>query len=533
MNPIKLSKQLQDTLVSYLTTTFDVNRDGQEPALAEFIRQSFNRPRALFAGPYLELTPPYKTAETLQQLATAGIVSSKLLQMECFKQGRPLPINAPLYTHQVAAFRKLCMEERNIVVSSGTGSGKTECFLIPILNDLLNDDSPGVRAILVYPLNALVNDQLDRLRELLRDKPDITFGRYTSELEEKAESARRQMKQEWEQMDSAHKDLFPEYPLPNEIIGRDQIREGKLPNILITNYAMLEYLLLRPEDSPLFSKGKWRFVVLDEAHTYAGAQGIEVGLLMRRLKLRLGHQPGQMRCIATSATLTNDDAGDASQFTKALFGEEFEEDDIIFGELNHDYIPPSSPSQPSMTTYVHEKFEQLIETVREEQWESIDAIALLMQEIGLINDEQLSLADKYQPPQFLWEVLRGNQDLAQLRKLMADAGQPVEVAAIAEKLFHDRLPVEQQQVALYHLIELAAMARPEVDKPSLLPARYHLFVRPPQGVWACLNPTCPDKQIENQWSKLFATPRETCDACLDFVHFLNISRVIKEGTKAT
>ncbi len=524
MNPIKLSKQLQETLASYLTTTFDVNRDGKEPALAAFIRQSFNQPRALFAGPYLEFTPPYKTAETLQQLAADGVVSPQLLQMDCFKEGRPLPIDAPLYTHQSAALRKLCSEDRNLVVSSGTGSGKTECFLIPILNDLLIDPTPGVRAVLVYPLNALVNDQLDRLRVLLRGT-DITFGRYTSELEEKADSARKQMEKEWNEMEPARKALFPEYPLPNEIVGRDQIQEqGKLPQILITNYAMLEYLLLRPQDNPLFAQGKWRFVVLDEAHTYAGAQGIEVGLLMRRLKLRLGHKPGDMRCIATSATLTTDDAADVCRFAEALFGEEFTPNDIIFGEPNHNYIPPAAPHQPPVTAYVHEQFDRLIDNVRQEQWESTDEIALLMQEIGLVNVEQLSWADKFDPPRFLWEVLRGNEDLACLRKIMVDEGQAVEVTAVSEKLFRDRLPTNQQEDALYRLIELAAMARPAVDKPSLLPARYHLFVRPPQGIWVCLNPTCPDKQADNQWSKLFATPRETCDICQSPVFPLVVCR---------
>ena len=263
MNPIKLSRQLQDTLVSYLTTTFDVNRDGQEPALAAFIKGSLSEPRSLFSGPYLELTPPYKTAETLEQLAAAGVVSSALLQMQCFRQGRPLPIDAPLYTHQAAAIRRLCTEGRNLVVSSGTGSGKTECFLIPILNDLLIDPEPGVRAVLVYPLNALVNDQLDRMRVLLRGT-DITFGRYTSELEQNSERARRQMEKEWREMDPAQRALYDQYPLPNEIIGRDQIQEqSKLPQILITNYAMLEYLLLRPQDNPLFTQGRWRFIVLD------------------------------------------------------------------------------------------------------------------------------------------------------------------------------------------------------------------------------------------------------------------------------
>ncbi len=233
MNPIKLSAQLQETLSSYLTTTFDVNRDGKEPKLAAFIRRSFNRPRALFAGPYLELTPPYQTGGTLQTLVKEGAVTPQLLEMSCFKQGKPLPIDAPLYTHQAAAIRKLCHPDdpRNIVVSSGTGSGKTECFLIPIFNDLLLDPSPGVRAVLVYPLNALVNDQLDRLRVLLRDT-DITFGRYTSELAWKAERARKDMEKEWKEMEPARQALFNQYPLPNEIIGRDQIQEqGMLPQI--------------------------------------------------------------------------------------------------------------------------------------------------------------------------------------------------------------------------------------------------------------------------------------------------------------
>lgn len=513
MNPIRLSQQLQDTLTGYLTSTFDVNRDGQEPALAAFMKESFSQPQALFTGPYLELTPPYKTDKTLEELAAAGVISKELLQMECFQQNKPLPVNAPLYTHQATAIHKLCAENRNIVVSSGTGSGKTECFLLPILNDLLVDPTPGVRAIIIYPLNALVNDQLDRLRELLRGT-NITFGRYTSELEEKSKNAREQMKKEWQEMDPARKALFNQYPLPNEIIGRDQIQEqGLLPQILITNYAMLEYLLLRPQDSPLFDQGRWRFIVLDEAHTYAGAQGIEVGLLMRRLKLRLNKQSGETQCIATSATLTNDDANDAAKFAKALFGEDFTQEDIIFGEINHDYVAAVQSTHTHVTAYIDKRFEALIENVRQEQWESTDDMALLMQEIGLINEEQLTLAEIYPPPQFLWQVMHNNEDLIQLRKLMAARGQPAAVATIAEELFQNRLPADKQQDALYHLIELAAMARQNADKPSLLPARYHLFVRPPQGIWACLNPTCEAKHEGNQWSKLFATPRETCDTC--------------------
>lgn len=512
MNPIKLSKKLQHTLVDYLTTTFDVNRDGKEPALAEFIKNSFNQPRALFAGPYLELTAPYQTGASIQQLVRQGILNRKLLHLPCFKEGRPLPIDAPLYTHQEQAIRKLSGEGRNVVVSSGTGSGKTESFLIPLLNDLVENPTPGVRAILIYPLNALVNDQLDRLRILLRGT-EITFGRYTSELENKANNARRNMENEWKRMPPFQKMLFDQYPLPNEIIGRDQIREqSMLPQILITNYAMLEYLLLRPQDSPLFGSGLWKYVVLDEAHTYSGAQGIEVGLLMRRLKHRLRHEPGYMRCIATSATLTDDDAGDAKKFAEALFGELFSEDDIVFGDPDHNYIPLSEPRQPQPTIYLHRSFEALLTDVRQEKWESADEMALVMEEIGLITTDELSWAEGRKPPEFLYEVLKGNQDLAQLRQLMVDRGDPLEVESIAAQIFPS-LSIEEQPVALYHLIELASMARPEPDKPSLLPARYHLFVRPPQGVWACLNPKCPAKHGVEAWSKLFASPRETCDVC--------------------
>jgi len=310
VNPIYISQQLKKALISYLTTAFDVNRDGKEPELESAIRASLEIPGALFNGPFLELTPPFVTGKTLRDLCSEGVLSPDLLTLDCFKHHEPLPVDAPLYAHQEQAIRKLCEEQRNVVVSSGTGSGKTECFLLPILNDLLIDPTPGVRALLIYPMNALVNDQLDRLRELLKGTR-ITFGRYTSELVNTMSDVRAQTDHEI---------------LPNEVVCREQIRSGDLlPQILVTNYAMLEYLLLRPEDSPLFDHGQWRFVVLDEAHSYSGAQGIEVSLLLRRLKHLLGKQPSAMRCIATSATLT-EDARAVADFARSLFFEEFTEE---------------------------------------------------------------------------------------------------------------------------------------------------------------------------------------------------------------
>lgn len=154
-----------------------------------------------------------------------------------------LPLDRNLYMHQEIAIRKLVEDKRNIIVATGTGSGKTETFLIPILNHLFRQKEqgqlgPGVRALLLYPMNALANDQLKRLRKLLKNCPDITFGSYTGETEQNESRAVERFKQM-----NPKEDL-----LPNELLSRERMKESP-PHILLTNYAMLEFLLLRPEDN--------------------------------------------------------------------------------------------------------------------------------------------------------------------------------------------------------------------------------------------------------------------------------------------
>lgn len=523
MNPIEVSQHLNDALVNYLTTIFDVNRDGEEEELADEIAHSFNQPNALFTGPYLELTSPYKTGKSIRELAQEGVVSLRLLDLPSFKENRPLPLDTKLYTHQEKSIRNLIELEQNIVVSSGTGSGKTECFLLPILNDLLVDPEPGVRAVIVYPLNALVNDQLDRLRMLLRGT-NITFGRYTGELLENTDQAREEFLAEYKR-DKKLQEVFQEYPLPNEIISRQQIRqEGKLPQILITNYAMLELLLLRPADSPLFGKGRWKYIVLDEAHTYSGAQGIEVGMLIRRLKHRLGKQEGELRCIATSATLVNDEKESACNFAEALFGEIFSEDDIIFGEPNLEYFPQHQSTRSiDQESYLDERFDNLLAEIRKDMAGDTDEIALQMVEIGLITPSDLDKVEGKTPSAFLWTVLEDNPNLLHLRQYMMDEAVPVEISALASAVFEFEAEEDRLQ-ALYRLVELASMARYDLDSASLLPARYHLFGRPPQGIWICLNKECSEKMVENQpWSRIYASPRERC-ACGAYLFPLVVCR---------
>jgi len=501
MNTIEITKKLNKALVDYLATTFDVNKDGKEADLAYEIRNSFERPRALFNGPFLELILPYKTDLSIRNLCDAGVFSENLLDLGCFKLKSPEPISLdePLYTHQVKAIKKLCEENKSIVISAGTGSGKTECFSLPIVNDLLLDNTPGVRALLVYPLNALVNDQLDRLRVLLKGT-NITFGRFTGELPDDA--------------------LRVDTTLPNEIISRNEIREQRrIPQILITNYAMLEYLLLRPEDSIIFQSGMWKYLVLDEAHTYSGAQGIEVAMLMRRLKERLSKKPGDMLCIATSATLINDDADKAVIFAENLFGEDLDIDGIIFGEPNIADIELDQKSYKDISSdvYIHSDFDYLIEEIREDN-PNVEKVALWMNEIGLLDDDDLGYAEDFSGDMagFLYKALKNNPHIQRLRDWMIELRDPVTALEAANYLFPYLDNMDSLQ-ALYHLIELGALARPGKNKLPLLPAKYHLFARPPQGIWVCINPNCREnigKEITGRkWSKVFSIPHESCDSC--------------------
>jgi ATP-dependent helicase YprA (DUF1998 family) len=260
--------------------------------------------------------------------------------------------------HQEKAIRKI-LNGRNVVITSGTASGKTECFLIPIYNYLLREYkegklTPGVRVLLLYPMNALANDQLKRLRDIAKVMEEklpavnITFGRYVGDTPETKGRGIEQFR-----LRNPGKE-----PVKSELLSREEMRENP-PHILITNYAMLEYLLLRPQDSPFFDgeyAKYWKFLVLDEAHIYNGAAGIEMAMLIRRLKDRVcENMEGDLQCIATSATLVKeeDDFGKVAEFATKLFGEKFEWDpldgnrqDIIKGERVESQIEKPEISCP-------------------------------------------------------------------------------------------------------------------------------------------------------------------------------------------
>ena len=326
----KWPEKIRQRYENYLRTSFFF----KDPKLRDSFRSALREEESLLKGPFPEQSRSFETGLEARELAR-----------ECFPgtvEGLiPALIDRPLYMHQERAVRAVHLENQNIIVATGTASGKTESFLYSILFELYRQhlsgelEHPGVRAMILYPMNALANDQRERLGKICEDlrkaasgfKP--TFGQYIGQTPENARDTWRNAA------------LKEEERLTGELIFREQMRNTP-PHILLTNYSMLEYLLIRPDDSPLFDGDRglhWQFIVLDEAHQYRGTKGMEIGMLIRRLKqrLRMGGRQNFFRCIATSATISSgqseEDKKVIAEFGKELFGEPFSTAGIIFGQL--------------------------------------------------------------------------------------------------------------------------------------------------------------------------------------------------------
>jgi ATP-dependent helicase YprA (DUF1998 family) len=355
MQPQEVSKMIARRLENRIRYALPIERSMPDE-FSQQLDDVFQTSRPLTQPPFLEITLPYAPGKTLAELASQGIIHkttkeifAKFFGSESFK----------LHQHQEKAVAAVLGKtedgkEKNLVVSTGTGSGKTECFLIPIVDYLVREYekeypgkvigkkgnpslSPGVRAMILYPMNALVNDQIRRLRTLLKDYPEFRFGKYTGELvtvdkeeslelnavqQKEAMKFREQLENNAKQSPWSGSGFDDGITASNELTRRSQWQEPG--HILITNYSMLEFLLLRPAAADLFGRGKWKFFVLDEAHCYSGALGTEISWLLRRLCHRVAHvdstcKPKNFRFIATSATLGLDEERMKSDFASRLF----------------------------------------------------------------------------------------------------------------------------------------------------------------------------------------------------------------------
>ncbi|MCI0539982.1 MAG: DEAD/DEAH box helicase [Verrucomicrobiales bacterium] len=466
MDALFLSKQVEQRYRQYLQTTFYF----RDPELRASFQATLDAGHVR-KGPYLESTPVFRRAGNPKSLLTTFF--GKSLD-EGFLSA--LKADRPLYLHQEESIKNI-FADRNVVVATGTGSGKTESFLYPILFHLYRESARGelgngVRALILYPMNALANDQRDRLGEICRAleifgaKFRFTFGQYIGETPEDAHDKRR----------NAEEALANR--LPGELVLRTEIR-AKPPHILLTNYSMLEYLLLRPDDSPLFDGGNakwWMFLVVDEAHQYRGSQGIEMGMLLRRLKQRLrdGGRSEPFRCIATSATLVSGEGGKpaVASFAQNLFGEPFHEQAIIFGQT--EAIPELGTASLTPDDY------GLLEgALSGDPKKASDAIQKAASKLGI---QPIANADVAMS---VGHVLKHDKRATALRRLGLEG--PKEVEEVASVVFED-MPTEEKVPALSRLVGLLLRAHEPTSGAPLFSARFHLFLKSLEGAFVSYFP---------------------------------------------
>ncbi|MGM9992156.1 MAG: DEAD/DEAH box helicase [Candidatus Bruticola sp.] len=298
MLPSILAEHLERGLRDYLETTFPMTNELFKGSL----RSMLDTPNSIYREPYISVRLPFRTAAS----AEYPFVSLH-------------PPYKP-YLHQQRAFERLNSDDGcSTVITASTGSGKTECFLYPILEYCYRHrGEPGIKALIIYPMNALASDQAKRLAGLIFHSPElkgnVSAGIY---IGGQKKSGSRSMAE-------------------HSIITDHETMLQNPPDILLTNYKMLDYLLVRPHDANLWRHNQsdtLKYIVVDEIHTFDGAQGTDLACLLRRLKHRLNIRDGYLCCIGSSATMGADDnSRRILDYAEEIFGEYFDDDALITEE---------------------------------------------------------------------------------------------------------------------------------------------------------------------------------------------------------
>ncbi|TET39234.1 MAG: DEAD/DEAH box helicase [Planctomycetota bacterium] len=569
--------QLHAALRDYIEATYHVSH----PTLVAQRRELLSQPGVISQRPYLESTLRYRSGAAFADLGLPGSVLEMFSAVTMSSGDLPKLIHDPPYQHQAAAVKKCLVDGRSLVVMTGTGSGKTECFLLPILGKLAKEarekgeqfkSTPAVRALVLYPMNALVNDQLGRLRLLFGDQRIVhkfmawsgrpaRFARYTSRTlypgvrSEKKDQTRlsaighyyvRYLEQATgppsEEQRAAEKlveefkkrgkwpakpDLLAWYgkkgsrwrdgktgkfkrcvTLPDdpELFTRHEVHETP-PDILVTNYSMLEYMLMRPLERPIFDKTRaWLransderlLLVLDEAHLYRGAAGAEVALLVRRLRSRLGISPERLQVICTSASFQ--DEAYASVFGAQLTGKATAEFETVPGQLylrEAEGVGTRQDAEALCAVNLDAFY------AAESDQERLERVAVFLEYRGVKPPWTLGPS--------LYAALEHYPPMARLINITMTAAQPVET--LGEKLFKDvEAPTAARAVTT--LIALGSLARTDLTAPGLLPCRVHSFYRGLAGLWVCMDADCSALEPEQRGGpcgKLFSQPRDACE----------------------
>jgi len=581
--------ELHRALRDYIEATYHLSH----PLLVAERRDLLKQTGVIAQRPFFESTPRYRKRRLFRELSSLPRPILELFTALSAPRGtlKRLVFDPP-YDHQFRAVETAIVgvppdvreAERHydLLVMTGTGSGKTESFLLPILGKLVNEAAtagsdfgtePAVRALVLYPMNALVNDQLARMRLLFADprvvdtfvryggRP-VRFARYTSrtlypgvrddsrdrtrlkpigdyyvaklEQGEQAADLVRELRErgKW----PAKPDLRAWYGAPgtrwsrngqpvravtlpsdSELLTRHEVHANP-PDVLITNYSMLEYMLMRPLERPIFDRTRaWleahpqeRFLlVLDEAHLYRGAGGTEVALLIRRLCARLGIRPDRLQVICTSASFS--DRNRAAAFGAQLTGKPETGFEVVEGQL--DFREPER-------TASSEEAEVLaaVDLNAFHRMDSPSGRAESLRSFLLTRGADKKRFTDGAPASIeafdalLYDALADFPPLNRLINLtMRRAWSIPELEA---ELFPNTDKVTAAR-AMTALMTLGSNARPSAGQPGLLPCRVHAFFRGLPGLWVCMDPACsivPDGlRGERPCGRLYAQPRERCE----------------------
>lgn len=551
-------RNVQDALIKafhqYLQAQYHI---WDEPLIAER-KRIMQQAGYTFQEPRLEATPQYAEGHPYNELGIPATASS-ILQVASKIEQTGIP-KTP-YAHQCFALEGAIGRSRDLIVATGTGSGKTESFLMPIISGLALESAhrpnswakPAVRALLLYPMNALVNDQLSRLRRLLGD-PEVsdqlrgantrraTFGMYTSRTpypgrrttaKDRNRAAGEIMKLYFNGMTDDYRNRlkkegkWPAKDLeafllnsletgPNdvELLTRHEMQVAP-PDLLVTNYSMLEYMMLRPIEAEIFETTRdWLqsdpsnvlTIVLDEAHMYRGAGGAEVAYLLRRLQARLRVPREKIRYILTSASLGSSEEAhrEVKEFAADLTGGRADQFELITSQLLkwEDGTAATAAEQGAFEAFDYSKllgnpFDRLGASV---------ALTGLGLALGLKLEAPVDTHDGLQ--QFAHDLLHQLPVASLVAGILSSF--PTTLSSVSKQAFPH---TGNRENAAEALMALMAFGKDVTSGRPFCPIRAHLLYQGLVGLYACTNSSCSlrKEEVPSALGRLHADKRLYCD----------------------
>ena len=565
-------QQLKDELIHYLQSQYL----GQSEVLLNACNEQMEQPGNLWSHPYIESSPAY---ESVPHGIESSRISPKLKQLFQRMSSMGLGVYATPFRHQIEALEAAC-DGKDLFVSTGTGSGKTECFMWPLVAKMASEaiykdswSERGIRVIIMYPMNALVADQIGRLRRMLGD-PD---GKFIKALREVAGPSARQPqfgmytgrtpypgasteKSQDQALAKSLERLLPSSPddeyyaqllksgkIPSKASLRNYIDEiyngnhvtspsdaemitrfemqSTCPDILITNYSMLEYMMIRTREDKIWDTTRNYYhnhpqekilFIIDEAHMYRGSAGGEVALLLRRLMDKLELDRNRFKFILTTASMPHQDEADRKAVQKFACDltstEQWSSFVYLRGHQKARDKASGIPIDANLLTSID------INRIEESETMRLDEINRFIQNVSPATTRMNTMdaasawlydhLGDYLPFQKLFEKCRGNS---------------VALDELANTIYPNSKDALQ---ALDAMLTIAPLARDE-NGNVLFPARMHMLFRGFSGVYACMNKACPRSHKGNgiQLGDVFLSDnRLYCPHCHSHVYELYTDR---------